>query len=321
MLIKYCDRCTGKPYTDNLGIEKCPKCNIALRIESCEEYDLENRPELYIPESVGNTPHDDHDFSSVDNDSIPVPVPETKPEKKQKKAGSVIPFDALEKRRASSSGISSADTFIRGRVYQYSSSGKEDGSYRRLLPKKFYQALIYRQRLEDVIHRFVVKIDTGKDAAGYGDPDFVPVNVHGTIAGGLQLTDNEEVEVKGRYDKNGVLMAYDIRIVSNGHRSKVSFQHDVRAITIGIVLSILAIVICFFGSSSVVNFYEAVKTLLAAWLISFIVVTVLFLIFSISKAGIFFSLLRSEKKRKFPLLTLLIISFAIAFFAARLMGM
>lgn len=41
---------------------------------------------------------------------------------------------------------------------------------------------------------------------GFGSYVDVPVNVHGTIAGGIQIIDNCEVEIRGKY-KNHVLMA------------------------------------------------------------------------------------------------------------------
>ena len=316
--------------------DKCPRCKSTLRIESCEEYELESRPEISMPavpsDDTYEKPHEspynhsaygkkkkdsraDENKGEYDEPKVPVAQPKnTVPEKKSnegiftRNAGDVKSYAAAR-----------GDTFISGRVSQYSSTGKEDGSYRRLFPVKLYQAVVYRQRLEDVLHRFTVRVVTGKDSLGYEDYTDIPVNVHGTIAGGLQITDNSEVEVRGRFC-DGVLMAYDIRMINNGSRSKVGFQRNIRAITIGIVAAILFAGVCYFGSTSVVGFGDSVKTLLASWLISFIVLTVLYIIFAFTKVGLMMSMFRGER-RKFPFLTIAVVSFALAFFISRLIGM
>lgn len=200
---------------------------------------------------------------------------------------------------------------IRGKISQYSSSGKEDGTYRRLLPVKLYEAIVYKQRLEDVLHRFTVRVDHGEDALGYQKYTDIPVNVHGTISGGLQLVDNAEVAVHGKY-KNGVLMADSIYVINNGYESKVGFQHSVKAITYGILATVMFLFICFVVASTNGSFFANIKEFLKVWLIITVVITVLYLITSMSRFGLLTRMF-SNKKRSFPLLGILLISLALTF--------
>lgn len=324
MLIKYCDRCAGMPYTRNTNATCCPKCNSTLRLESCEEYELLSRIEMTVSEDTDLGEKEKKPFSPFGN------FPENKGEKKNESSRPMSSTRAQERNAreeySSDDNLSfyddqanRGDVCITGRISQYSVTGRKDGSYRRLLPVRLYQAVVYRQRLEDVLHRFTVSVNTGNDGTGFDNTTEIPVNVHGTIAGGIQLTDNAEAEVRGRFN-DGVLMAYDVRIIDNGHMSKVSFQRNVRAITFGIVAAILFVLVCYFGATSLVSFGDSVKALLAAWLICFVGLTIAYFVFSFTRTGIMFSMIRGER-RKFPFLTFLIISFALAFLISRFIGM
>ncbi len=307
MLIKYCNNCNDNPYTTKVEMTVCPICSSTLRIESADEESLRNRPTL--PDSPERRFEDSH-FNFT-----PVATPTNK-----EKEGLYVPpakgngtiVKSFEKDKNSYVEIKTNSETICGKVSQYSSTGKEDGEYRRLLPVKIYQALVYRQRLEDVLHRFTVRVEHGKDALGYQQYTDIPVNVHGTISGGLQLTDNSVVEVHGKYNKDGVLMADSICVINNGHESKIGFQRSVKAITYGILTAVMLLFVCFVAATSNGNFLANIKEFCTVWLVMAIILTVLYLITSLTKIGLLTRMF-SNKKQSFPIFGILLISLALAF--------
>lgn len=312
MVVKYCEHCQGRPYTTYLQVNTCPKCGKMLGIESADETELEGRREIFIPEK-SSFRKDKYDEDTTPNklkwrneeESLDEEPSRTLPaEKKENTKVSVISEKSI------SNSFIPAEC-IRGRVAQYSSTGKEDGEYRRLLPVKIYQAIVYRQRLEDVLHRFTVRVEQGEDALGYQNYTDIPVNVHGTISGGLQIVDNAEVEVCGKY-KNGVLMADSIYVINNGYRSKVSFQHDAKTIMYGILSAIMFLFVSYIAASSDGSFFENMKEFCVIWIIFAAIITVLYLITSLTKIGLL-SRMFSKKKLSFPLFGILLISLALAF--------
>lgn len=317
MIVKYCNKCAGKPYTTNVDIMSCPICLSTLRIESVDDFSLEERPML------PDTCEDNQNDYNTQKRFEPTKTDEEKnlhlPIKERKAKTEVV---EREKNSYKNGGFApknfAPDECIRGRVAQYSSTGKEDGEYRRLLPIKIYQAIVYRQRLEDVLHRFTVRVEQGEDALGYQNYTDVPVNVHGTISGGLQIVDNAEVEVCGKY-KNGVLMADSIYVINNGYRSKVSFQHDAKTIMYGILSAIMFLFVFYIAASSDGNFFENMKEFCGIWIIFAAILTVLYLITSLTKIGLL-SRMFSKKKWSFPLFGILLISLALAFFFVSAFG-
>lgn len=313
MVVKYCEYCNGKPYTTDLQLSVCPRCGKVLRIESADEIELDDRPQImgepkkpdtdsFFPESPaqeGSASDYQADEENLDVSYPNLPVTQRNP-------NSSAFYTSVH-----SSDDFAPDNCIRGRVAQYSSSGREDGEYRRLLPVKIYQAIVYRQRLEDVLHRFTVRVEQGVDSLGYQKYTDVPVNVHGTIAGGLQIVDNAEVEVHGRY-KNGVLMADRINIINNGYKSKVGFQRSVKAITYSILSVIMLMFICFVAIKSNGSFFNNLKEFCIVWLIIAAILTVLYLITSLTKIGLLARMF-STRKRSFPLFGILLVSLALAF--------
>lgn len=310
MIVKYCNKCAGKPYTTNVDIMSCPICSSTLRIESVDDFSLDERPMLPdICEDNQNGYKTQKHFEPTKTDeekNLHLPI-------KDRKAKTEVVEQ--EKFSYKNGGFDQKnfepDECIRGRVAQYSSTGKEDGEYRRLLPVKIYQAIVYRQRLEDVLHRFTVRVEQSEDALGYQNYTDIPVNVHGTIAGGLQIVDNAEVEVHGKY-KNGVLMADSVYVINNGYESKVGFQHSVKAITYGILSAIMLAFICFVAASSNGNFIANIKEFCTVWFVIAAILTVLYLITSLTKIGLLTRMF-SNKRRSFPLFSILLISLALAF--------
>lgn len=306
MLVKYCEHCDGRPYTTDLQLSSCPKCGKMLGIESADDIDLEERPQIIVPTrtKLDGSPEDNEEVLPRDYKDEETDLDEyysnKLPTEKQKQARSAVHSD-----------FTKSDAFepgenIRGRVAQYSSTGREDGAYRRLLPVKFYQVIVYRQRLEDVLHRFIVRVEHGKDAMGYSQYFDIPVNVHGTIASGMQITDNAEVEVEGKY-RNGVLMASKVSVVNNGYYSRVKFQRSVAAIFYGILTAVAIMALLVFVANTDGNFFLNLKSFLLTWLIVSVVSAVLYLILIFSKIG-FLTRMATGKPKKFPLIGILLFS-------------
>ncbi|MBR4636757.1 MAG: hypothetical protein IKO51_10435 [Clostridia bacterium] len=201
-------------------------------------------------------------------------------------------------------------TEIKGKVSQYSNSDIEGGRYRRLFAQKLFDAMLYGQRTEDLLHRFKVRVSEGVDTFGNEKYTDVEVNVHGTISGGSLIADNSEVEVSGKY-KNGVLMARRINVVNNGYRSPVNFQRSVGGTMYAVLaVAVLAFIIILTAGAGG-NFFDKLGKLLTTWLITAAVLTVLYFLFSFSKIGML-SRMSSGKRRSFPLVGILLVSLVIA---------
>ncbi len=308
MLVKYCDECIGKPYTKDFTLERCPVCNAYLKSELVDEESLKNRSEIKFDVTPRNTDKRFDDIPFVPNDSTDI-VPEST---------EVFPVAATSKKEETALNAEKGMVTIQGRVSQYSSTGKEDGEYRRLFFVKAFDAIVYRQRLEDVLHRFTVKVQEKSDNFGHINYTEIPVNVHGTIAGGLQLRDNLEVEVHGKY-RNSILMADSIYVINNGNRSKLSFQRSVKAISYSILLAVMLVFICFVAAISDGAFFSNLKSFCTVWLVFDVILTVLCLIAKFSRWGIIIDVV-SRKKRKLPWIGILIASLALTFLFVSVFG-
>ena len=211
----------------------------------------------------------------------------------------------------SGSASSKGEVRIRGKVTHYSNSEHEGGHYKRLLFQRIIDALVYGQRIEDLVHRFVVRVSTGTDAYGNETYTDIPVNVHGTISSGAQLCDNIDVEVIGKYRKsNGTLMAKKIHMLNSGGRSMVSFQHSPKAILYGVLAIIALILLVIVGFSSNGGFFQNIGSFFKTWLGTAVVLTVLYFISMFSRSKILYMLL-SGRRRGFPLTGILLISLII----------
>jgi len=202
-------------------------------------------------------------------------------------------------------------TSIRGKIANYSNTAMEGGQYRRLGITRIFDALVYGQRLEDLAHRFTVRVSCGRNAFGNEEFTDVPVNVHGTIAGGIRLDNNLEVEVCGKY-RNGILMARQVQILTNGCRSRVSFQHSIRAIVTLITAVIMLGLILYTGAVSEIGFLETIYQFFLTWLVVFGVILIFSLLFWFTRAGMI-ARLASQNQNRIPWGTHLIISFIITF--------
>lgn len=329
MMVKYCNKCSGHPYTEDFSVSNCPVCNSELLFEMVSTESIANRPKL-SPVKFNVATHEKTVFpvsskssggfkQSGDNGLFPV-----RPTQEQKEAGTNT-ANLVSTTNSSSvpSTISvggnnqgsvapdarSGGTVFTGKVSQYSCTGKEDGNYRRLLITKIIDAVVYHQRLEDVLHRFNVRVENGKDAMGYSQYSDIPVNVHGTIASGMQITDNAEVEVEGKY-RNGVLMASKVSVVNNGFNSQIKFQRSVSAIIYGVLAVVAAIALIVFVANTDGNFFANLKSFLLTWLVMSVVTAVLYLVLIFSKIG-FLTRMATGKPKKFPIVGILLFSLII----------
>ena len=307
MLVKYCPKCHGKPYTDNLDIQCCPLCNTTLCIESVDDSAVADRRMLPVSESYNSEP-------SFDSENLPAEKDASNTHKKAKGYVPVVPVKRNKTMESSSRNNNhyrvrnntSSEKTICGKVSQYSSTGKEDGAYRRLFVVKIIDAIIYHQRIEDVLHRFNVRVDNGKDDMGYSQFSDIPVNVHGTIATGMPITENSEVEVKGKY-RNGVLMASKVNIVNNGCVSEIKFQHSIAAIVYGALALLAAVAVIVFAANSDGNFFASLKSLFAMWLTISAITSVLYFFLFFMKIG-FLTRLATGRPRRFPIVGILLFS-------------
>ena len=307
MLVKMCVICSDNPYTKDISVEQCPRCKSTLALRSISEGDLVGHEEFFGAGSGGNqspaweppskpVPSGDNTPAVPSFGDPPAPV-------RPQQADVVAPENGGAPHLQGKGRI-------RGRVMQYSSSGKEDGNYRRmLLIQKLPEALIYHQRLEDLLHRFSVRVDPG-DRMGYAQYVDVPVNVHGTISGGVQITDNAEVEVEGKF-RNGVLMARHIYVITNGGRSQVKFQRAVGLIVTGILALLALIGVIVFASTVDGGFAANMRYLCIAWGITFAVSSVLYLLLIISRLGLVARIVGGRRPR-FPFVGILLFSLMVA---------
>lgn len=331
MLVKYCSNCAGRPYTENCSMINCPTCNGVLSCEMVDVSSLNGRPKLSVPQknnifgnnsSTGtekqNSGSSGNNFFAQNATIIP-PKSTSVDTQTNSSANNIAQSNfngntGIQTKNNSNYGsktyggrsvLQSGDAVI-GKVSQYSSTGKEDGNYRRLFVQKLVDAILYKQRFEDILHRFKVRVKSSPDAFGNCQYTDVQVNVHGTISGGAQITDNSEVEVFGKY-RNGVLMAQKINIINNGYQTPVTFQHSAKAIFYGILAIVAAFFMIYIGLSSDGGFFQNIGSFLKTWLITSVIVTVLYFLLSFSKIGIM-TRMASGRPRKFPLVGILLVS-------------
>ncbi len=330
MVVKYCPFCEGFPYTRDLSMRHCPVCRTKLSAENVEEESLALRSE--IATSTVSSEETSKDNANLPENRIPYDSVEEKEfQSSSETHGSNVPIKTREDTKITRPEKSRREccetptnrrrgtVTVRGRVSQYSCTdggGREGGNYRRLLVSKIYQALVYGQRFEDVLHRFTVHSTERQDAFNQVETPVTWVNVHGTIWGGMQIVDNSEVVVTGKY-RNGVLMADSVHIVDGGNNSRIRFQHSAGAITAG-VLFLLALAFMLFVGFSSENFWGNIGSFLTIWIVFQVILWVLYLIFRLSRLGL---LLHMGRGFSFaPLIIITILSFILTLIYISAMG-
>lgn len=347
MVVKYCPKCEGKPYTKDFNVTVCSICGSALLSEISSEEDLCGRREMSFfdgssfdgPSAEGfgyeEGPSDfsdgsfkdgepnpfgfgdlepTNDFDEKDNNNDELPSEYHASGIDRNKESETLP-SLLHGRGTATSGEVHANaknigTVIRGKVTNYTNSQKENSGYRRFFIKKILDAIMYKQRFDDTLHSFTVRVNNGNDTFGHQIYADIPVNIHGIVSGGMQLVDNIEVEITGKYC-NGILIASSISVLNNGYKSPVKFQHSVKAILYGILTLFALAFLVFIGVSSGGGFFQNIGSFLKTWLIASVIVTVLYFLVTFSKIGIM-ARMATGKPRKFPLIGILLVSLVLA---------
>ncbi|MDO4805705.1 MAG: hypothetical protein Q4A07_00510 [Coriobacteriales bacterium] len=160
---------------------------------------------------------------------------------------------------------------VRGVVQNYTNTSVSGGTYRRSSPRRLFEALCYGQHVEDCLHMFVLR--TANPDPAVGGYLNVPINVHGTISGGVALTNGVNVEATGRY-RNGVLMASLIEVECGSRRTEVQFQHDAgEALRVFGPPTIVLILLLSLGSGD--GLLGGLRQFTSAWLVTTFVLAVL----------------------------------------------
>ena len=150
-----------------------------------------------------------------------------------------------------------------------------------------------------------MKVSFDSDAMGYENSMDIPVNVHGTIAGGVQIMDNDEVEIHGKY-LNDNFMAEEIYLLNNGYRTQVRFQRSVGTIVGGIIMAIIMIMACYVSGSVGGDFFSNLGTFFVGWVAGFLLVTIIFFLLGLTRIGLAIRM-RGDGKRPFPFFVILVI--------------
>lgn len=299
-VLNICELCKG--YVTSDDVTQCPVCGSDMVFKSLDLKTIASYKLLDAP--IEDT--DNEDFAadqSFDNsedafsdDSIDITPKQRVTEKK--------PLIALP--------TGSDETFT-GIVYNYKNSDSDQSKYSRLSVIKLWDAIMYRQRMEDVLHYFRLHVGSGKDEEGLELSRNINVNVHGTIVGGSHIQDNSKLTVSGKF-KNGVLMASDILDEENG--SHIKFRRSYKAIASAIIFAFLFIyglIYAIVYGKAFGGAGKSIGVLFRTFGITFVIVLVLYLIVSITKLGIVLRIV-SQRKMTVPWIALVIVAFAISIF-------
>lgn len=305
VFMNICEKCHG--YTTDEGMTECPVCGGELAFKPI---DVKEKAKYKNLDDMG---FDDFAFDNESSFADPLDDDFADPKKRSNNDYDDTDVDFTPKSRSSRtshpSSLSSGESFT-GIVYSYRNSDNDGSNYSRLFVMRLWDAIIYRQRMEDVLHYFRLHTSSGKDLDGMEVSKDINVNVHGTIVGGAHLADNSRLTVKGKF-KNGVLMASDITDDDSG--SHIRFRRSYKAIVTTIVLGILFLIGLIYGisnSNSVGDVFHNIGVFLRTLAIVYVVLIVLYLIASFTKFGIMMRVL-SQRKTTVPWLALFIVAFAI----------
>lgn len=215
---------------------------------------------------------------------------------------------------------------IRGKVSQYKTYSDKSGNYRRLLPRKIYQALVYGQRFEDLLHSFIVTEIKGSDSAGNPIQQKYVVNVHGSTNYGATLIDNEEVEVRGKFTHDNIMMARDIRVINGTISTPIKFQRSVKLIALTcLIIALFVLGIIGFASigsgNSISGFMNNVWSFITTMFAVYVILLILYVVSSFTRIGFMTRLLSGGRRRSSPLITMLVIAFILTLLLYNVFGL
>lgn len=263
MYVKYCSHCNG--YTIKLKTKKCPVCGRSLeqrqgestaqfgqRLETFAKSGAGQEEKLGKGQTEASTAKgSEGERAKRTSEQRESRQRETRTEKTEtgntkkgnassakKRTGSTTTQGGRQRHPGTQRGTAAAHTgshrTVSGRICDYSNVSAEAGTYRRFWFQKLYQAIVYHQRTEDVLHRFRVHTADGRD---------IFVNMHGTISSGANFENNLNVTVSGSY-RNGFLMADKASIEYENSRVPVRMQH---CFQLFLPMTILFVILCMAG--------------------------------------------------------------------------
>lgn len=310
VFLNICDSCHG--YTTDEEMTECPVCGGELAFKpidikdkakytNLEDMDFDDFPSPgskadfddpldYAYDEPKNSYNNNHEDEYDETDVIPPP--------KQHKT------------TASQAGSNSNAQSYTGIVYSYKNSDNDGSNYSRLFIMRLWDAIVYKQRMEDVLHYFRLHTSSGKDIDGMEISKDINVNVHGTIVGGAHLAENSRLTVRGKF-KNGVLMASDITDDDSG--SHIRFRRSYKAIATTMALGILFLIGLIYGIASANSAGDVIHNIgvfFGTLAIVYVVLIVIYLIASLTKFGIIMRVV-SQRKMSVPWLALFIVAFVI----------
>ena len=264
MIIRYCPKCPGKPYTKEWKITHCPIDGTRLEPESVDPSMLDGRPCFDNQEKDDSDPDDTDRTNEFDAytdiyEKKNAPLDRMPHMSIAKKEAGI--FDWLKKsvnglltrwEKKSDKPSTGNISVLTGRVTNYERSSISDTGYKRTIFSKIWQAMIYGQRTTDVLHSFTLRNDRNSTPGDFNSSGTV-VNVHGIISTGASINENDVVEVIGSFSPRiGVFFARQINVNTGGRNVRVRFQHDISSVfkvLVGIVVIVCAILLCQFLSN------------------------------------------------------------------------
>lgn len=287
MIIKYCPKCYGRPYTlDNLQ-EKCPRCKAKLQLESVEDEDLEGRECLTDIDTADELFHSSYE-SGYHNGS------DATAEDANEHSADIRETVCTPR----NSG------FMRGRVSNYSCTQSEGAAYHRNGMLKLWQLLVLKQSTEDVLHRFTLW------AQSDGEQIPITVNIHGSLASGAAIHDNTEIIAEGKMYRD-VFYAKKMSVVHNLTTSPINIRTNFADIIVAVLAIITVLLTVFFAFS---YGFSTVFEWLKVTIIIFTILTIAYFLLSVTKLGIILRLTR-KSDRGFPYKAIFLISTIISAFA------
>ena len=213
---------------------------------------------------------------------------------------------------------------IRGKISQYRTYSDKSGNYRRLFPRKIHQAIVYGQRFEDFLHSFTLTETQGVDRAGNPIIQKYVVNVHGSTNYGATLLDNEEVEVKGKFTNDNILMAKEICVINGSVSTPIKFQRSAKMIAVFTLVALgLILLLCGLfsgGNSSVSGLMNTIKGFLTTMLTVYVILLILYFVSLFTRIGFMTRLLSGGRRRTSPLIAMLIIAFILSLLIYNVFG-
>lgn len=270
MIIRYCPKCYGNPYTTDSNLKKCPTCGTKLELDYVDDDDLRSRST----------------FSASAPSPTVQPGPESIPANYSPSYmepslayPSAYPTRPAPSLFTSGSKSTRNRSVVVGRVYDYRRSDSQTDGYSRSFLQKIVQAIAFGQSMDDTLQRFAIH-RTEDDGSGYSINNDVIVNYHGRILGGAGICDNSKVRVSGKYYR-GTLMANRVEVFYGDTLTPVNVNKPILPLVLFIaaVIAIIAIVFSGGGTGASLNMSQLGQFLSSVVTLFFILLVLVWILF------------------------------------------